>query len=67
MSWKWNTGPLTWKDKRSMCDQPLRMQGDGGIVTWIDSKHYHVSCPLGSVGSSQSGSGAGHASFRGFS
>jgi hypothetical protein len=34
---------MTWKDKCSMCDQPLRMQRDGGIVTWIDSKHYHVS------------------------
>ena len=46
MSWKWNTGPLTLKDKCSMCEQPLRTQGDGGIVTWTDSKHYHLSCLL---------------------
>lgn len=46
MSWKWNTGPLAWNDKCSMCGQPLRGQGDGGIVTWTDSKHYHVSCLL---------------------
>ena len=50
MSWKWNTGPLTWKDKRSMCEQPLRTHGDGGIVTWTDSKHYHVSCLLERLG-----------------
>lgn len=46
MSWKWNTGPLGWKDKCAMCEQLLRTQGDGGIVTWTDSKHYHVSCLL---------------------
>jgi len=46
MSWKWNTGPLTWRDKCSMCEQPLRVQGDSGIVTWTDSKHYHVWCLL---------------------
>ena len=46
MSWKWNTGPLSWKDKCSMCHQPLRVQGDGGIVIWTDSKHYHVWCLL---------------------
>ena len=38
-----STRSSAWKDKCSMCDQPLRMQRDGGIVTWIDSKHYHVS------------------------
>lgn len=46
MSWKWNTGPLSWKDKCSMCKQPLRVQGDGGIVIWTDSKDYHVWCLL---------------------
>ena len=46
MSWKWNTGPLVWKDRCSMCRQPLLVQGDGGIVIWTDSKHYHVSCLL---------------------
>jgi AraC-like DNA-binding protein len=33
-----------------MCRQPLRVQGDGGIVIWTDSKHYHVSCLVGSAG-----------------
>ena len=46
MSWKWNTDPLSWKDKCSVCQQPLRVQGDGGIVIWTDSKHYHVWCLL---------------------
>jgi hypothetical protein len=46
MSWKWNTDPLSWKDKCSVCRQPLRVQGDGGIVIWTDSKHYHVWCLL---------------------
>src|SRR5262245_31706549 len=43
MSWKWNTGPLGWKDRCSTCRQPLRVQGDSGIVIWTDSKHHHVS------------------------
>lgn len=46
MSWKWNTGPLSWKDRCSMCLQPLRVQGDAGIVIWTDSNHYHVWCLL---------------------
>jgi hypothetical protein len=29
-----------------MCQQPLRVQGDSGIVIWTDSKHYHVWCLL---------------------
>jgi hypothetical protein len=29
-----------------VCQQPLRVQGDGGIVIWTDSKHYHVWCLL---------------------
>jgi hypothetical protein len=29
-----------------MCQQPLRVQGDGGVVIWTDGKHYHVSCLL---------------------
>ena len=44
--WKWNTDPLSWKDKCSVCQQSLRVLGDGGIVTWTDSKHYHVWCLL---------------------
>jgi hypothetical protein len=46
MSWKWNTAPLGWKDKCSMCEQALRVLGDGGIVIWTDSKHYHIGCLL---------------------
>ena len=46
MSWKWNTEPLSWKDKCSVCQQPLRVQGDGGIVIWTDRKDYHVWCLL---------------------
>ena len=46
MSWKWNTEPLSWKDKCSRCEQPLRVQGDGGIVIWTDGKQYHVRCLL---------------------
>jgi hypothetical protein len=46
MSWKWNTEPLSWKDKCFMCQQSLRVQGDGGVVVWSDSKQYHVSCLL---------------------
>jgi hypothetical protein len=46
MSWKWNTEPLSWKDKCLMCQQPLRVEGDGGIVIWTDSQHYHVCCLL---------------------
>ena len=46
MSWKWNTEPLGWGDKCSMCQQPLRVQKDSGIVIWTDSKHYHVACLL---------------------
>ena len=46
MSWRWNTEPLSWRDTCSRCQQPLRVQGDGGIVIWTDSKHYHVSCLL---------------------
>ena len=46
MSWKWNTEPLGWKDKCCLCQQPLRVQGDGGIVIWTDRKHYHVWCLL---------------------
>jgi hypothetical protein len=51
MSWKWNTDPLSWKDKCSVCQQPLRVQGDGGIVTWTDRKHYHVWCILDQLAS----------------
>jgi hypothetical protein len=29
-----------------MCQQPLRVQGDGAIVIWTDGKHYHVWCLL---------------------
>jgi hypothetical protein len=43
MSWKWNTEPLSWKDKCSVCQQSLRVQGDGSVVIWTDSKQYHVS------------------------
>jgi hypothetical protein len=43
---EWNTDPLSWRDKCSVCQQPLRVQGDGGIVVWTDSKHYHVWCLL---------------------
>jgi hypothetical protein len=46
MSWRWDTEPLSWRDKCSRCGQPLLVQGDGGIVIWTDSKHYHVSCLL---------------------
>jgi hypothetical protein len=46
MSWKWNTEPLSWKDTCSMCQQPPRVQGDGGIVIWTDSKHHHLWCLL---------------------
>ena len=46
MSWKWNTEPLSWTEKCSVCQQPLRVQGDSGIVIWTDSKHYHVWCLL---------------------
>jgi hypothetical protein len=46
MSWRWNTEPLSWRDKCSTCQQPLCVQADGGIVTWTDSQHYHVSCLL---------------------
>jgi hypothetical protein len=46
MNWKWNIDPLSWKDKCSLCRQSLRVQGDGGIVTWTDRKHYHVWCLL---------------------
>ena len=46
MNWRWNTEPLSWKDRCSMCQEPLRVQGDGGIVIWTDSKHYHVWCLL---------------------
>ena len=46
MSWKWNIEPLSWKDKCSVCQQPLRVQGDSGIVIWTDRKHYHVWCLL---------------------
>jgi hypothetical protein len=46
MSWKWNIEPLSWKDKCWVCQQPLRIQLDGGIVTWSDNKHYHVWCLL---------------------
>jgi hypothetical protein len=46
MSWKWNTEPLSWKNTCSMCQRPLRIEGDGGVVIWTDSKHYHVSCLL---------------------
>ena len=38
MSWRWNTEPLSWKDKCSRCQQPLRVQGDGGIVIWTDKQ-----------------------------
>jgi len=37
MSWKWNTEPLSWKDKCSMCQQPLRVQGDGGVALRNDA------------------------------
>ena len=46
MRWKWNMDPLSWKEKCSVCWQPLRVQADGGIVTWTDSNHYHVWCLL---------------------
>ena len=46
MTWKWNTEPLSWRDKCGTCLQPLRVQGDGGIVIWTDDKHYHVCCLL---------------------
>jgi hypothetical protein len=46
MSWKWSTDPLNWSDKCSMCQQPLRVQHDNGIVIWIDKRHYHVACLL---------------------
>jgi NADH:ubiquinone reductase (H+-translocating) len=32
--------------KCSMCQQPLRVQGDGGVVIWTDCRQYHVSCLL---------------------
>ena len=54
MSWKWNTDPLSWKDKCSVCQQPLRVQGDGGIVTWTDRNHYHVWCILDQLASGRS-------------
>ena len=44
MSWKWIIEPLYWRDKCSMCEQPLRAQQDGGVVIWADSKRYHVPC-----------------------
>jgi hypothetical protein len=50
MSWRWNTEPLSWRDKCSKCQLPLRVQGDAGIVIWTDSKHYHVSCLLDQLG-----------------
>jgi hypothetical protein len=46
MSWKWNTEPLYWRDKCSMCEQPLRAKQDSGIVIWTDSKQYHTPCLL---------------------
>jgi len=46
MTWKWNTAPLGWEDKCSMCQQPLRRERDGGIVIWTDSKQYHIACLL---------------------
>ena len=46
MSWRWNTDPLSWKDKCSVYREPLRVQGDGGIVVWTDRQHYHVWCLL---------------------
>ena len=46
MNWKWHTEPLYWRDKCSMCEQPLRVQQDGGIVVWTDSKRYHIPCLL---------------------
>jgi len=46
LNWKWNTGPLSWRDTCFMCQQALRIQGDGGVVTWTDDKHYHLSCLL---------------------
>ena len=45
MSWKWNTEPLYWRDKCSMCEQPLRAKQDSGIVSWTDSKQYHTCGP----------------------
>jgi hypothetical protein len=46
MSWKWHTEPLGWEDKCSMCQQPLRLAQDSGIVIWTDSKQYHIACLL---------------------
>jgi hypothetical protein len=53
MSWKWNTEPLCWRNKCSMCEQPLRTQQDGGIVMWTDSKQYHVACLLDRLASEE--------------
>jgi hypothetical protein len=46
MNWIWNTAPLSLRDTCCGCQQPLRLQQGTGIVTWTDSKHYHVECLL---------------------
>jgi len=33
MSRKWNAEPLGCKDECSMCQQPLRVQGEGGAAS----------------------------------
>jgi hypothetical protein len=38
MSWKWNTGPLGWKDRCSMCQPRLLVGGAvaaGFVATWL--------------------------------
>jgi hypothetical protein len=65
MSWKWNTEPLGRKDKCSMCQQSLRVQGDGGIVIWTDSNHYHVwSCWIGWLSGARSRRGRPRMAYR---
>jgi hypothetical protein len=47
MSWKWHTDVLDdFRKKCAHCQQPLRINQDGGLVEWTDGEKYHVGCLL---------------------
>jgi hypothetical protein len=47
MSWSWFTGPLTYKDRCTLCGEPL--QKEAAVVLWTDGYRYHVGCLLNLV------------------
>lgn len=40
--WSWYTGPLTYKDRCTLCQEPLHKEA---VVDWASSR-YHIGCLL---------------------